>query len=145
MIKVNGKQRVLITRDYIVKYIVSHILKPILEKRKERFGELMAQISQLQTQLQDKRLGNQSINGLENDLQRLEREAQSTLLDIKICDPAMGSGHFLVESVDYLTDELINILTEYSEHNPIFEMLDQTRESILDNLQDQGLPLIPND
>jgi hypothetical protein len=99
----------------------------------------MAQIYQLQTQLQDKRLGKQSINGLQKDLQRLEREAQSTLLDIKICDPAMGSGHFLVEAVDYLTDELIAILTEYPEHNPVLEMLDQTRQSILQNLEQQGI------
>ncbi|MFM6076175.1 MAG: Eco57I restriction-modification methylase domain-containing protein, partial [Dolichospermum sp.] len=56
-----------------------------------------------------------------------------------ICDPAMGSGHFLVEAVDYLTDELINILNEYSEHNPILEMLGKTRNSILENLQQQGI------
>jgi len=79
------------TPDYIVKYIVSHTLKPILEQRQARFGELMVRIAQLHTQMQDKRLGVQSLNGLRKDLQRLEREAQSTLLDIKICDPAMGS------------------------------------------------------
>lgn len=132
------------TPEYIVKYIVSHTIKPILEQRKAKFSELMAQISQLQSQLQDKRLGKQSINGLQKDLQRLEREAQSTLLDIKICDPAMGSGHFLVEAVDYLTDELIAILTEYPEHNPVLEMLEQTRQSILGNLEQQGITINPD-
>ncbi len=29
------------------------------------------------------------------------------LLDLKICDPAMGSGHFLVHLVDYLADQVI--------------------------------------
>ena len=127
------------TPEYIVKYIVSHTIKPILEQRQTRFSELMAEISDLHNQMQDKRLGVQSINGLRKKLQRLEREAQSTLLDIKICDPAMGSGHFLVEAVDYLTDELIGILTQYPEHNPVLEMLDKTRESILENLQQQGI------
>ncbi|MFM6082947.1 MAG: DNA methyltransferase, partial [Dolichospermum sp.] len=127
------------TPDYIVKYIVSHTLKPILEERKQKFADLMTQINQLHEKITDGRLGVQSRNGLQKDLQRLERQAQNTLLDIKICDPAMGSGHFLVEAVDYLTDELINILNEYSEHNPILEMLGKTRNSILENLQQQGI------
>ncbi|MBE9218918.1 Eco57I restriction-modification methylase domain-containing protein [Dolichospermum flos-aquae] len=127
------------TPDYIVKYIVSHTLKPILEERKQRFADLMTQINQLHEKITDGRLGVESRNGLQKDLQRLERQAQNTLLDIKICDPAMGSGHFLVEAVDYLTDELINILNEYPEHNPILEMLGKTRNSILENLQQQGI------
>lgn len=132
------------TPDYIVKYIVSHTLKPILEQRQVRFGELMAQISQLHTQMLDQRLGVQSLNGLRKDLERVEREAQGTLLDIKICDPAMGSGHFLVEAVDYLTDELIRILTVYPEQNPVLEMLEQTRQSILQNLDQQGITVNPD-
>ncbi|MDD1414509.1 Eco57I restriction-modification methylase domain-containing protein [Dolichospermum sp. ST_con] len=132
------------TPDYIVKYIVSHTLKPILEERKQRFADLMTQITQLHEKFQDGRLGIQSRNGLQKDLQRLERKAQNTLLDIKICDPAMGSGHFLVEAVDYFTDELITILNEYPEHNPVLEMLKQTRESILGNLQQQGITIDVN-
>ncbi len=132
------------TPDYIVKYIVSHTLKPILEERQARFGELMVQITELHNQMQDKRLGVQSINGLRKNLQRLEKQAQSTLLDIKVCDPAMGSGHFLVETVDYLTDELIRILTEYPEYNPVLSMLEQTRQSILENLEEQGITINPD-
>lgn len=132
------------TPDYIVKYIVSHTLKPILEQRQAQFAELMGQIFQIHHQLQDKRLGTQSQNGLRKDLQRLERLAQSTLLDIKVCDPAMGSGHFLVEAVDYLTDELIGILNTYPEQNPVLEMLEQTRQSILQNLEQQGITVNPD-
>ena len=28
------------------------------------------------------------------------------VLNLNVCDPAMGSGHFLVESVQYLADEI---------------------------------------
>ena len=132
------------TPDYIVKYIVSHTIKPILERRSQKFTELMAEISKLHQQLQDKRLGVQSRNGIQKGLQRLGREAQTTLLDIKVCDPSMGSGHFLVEAVDYLTDELILILNKYLEHNPILEMLSQTRQSILENLAKQGIRISPD-
>ena len=34
------------------------------------------------------------------------------LLDLKICDPAMGSGHFLVSLVDYLADQVIAAMAE---------------------------------
>ncbi len=132
------------TPDYIVKYIVSHTLKPILEQRRSRFEELMREIGEIHRQLSDRRLGVQSQNGLRKDLQRLEREAQTTLLDIKVCDPAMGSGHFLVEAVDYLTDELIQILNAYPDHNPVLNMLEQTRQSILENLQKQGITIHPD-
>ena len=53
----------------------------------------------------------------------------------------MGSGHFLVEAVDYLTDELIQILNLYPEDNPVLTMLETTRQNIIDNLRQQGIIL----
>lgn len=32
------------------------------------------------------------------------------MLELKICDPAMGSGHFLVSLVDYLADEILEAI-----------------------------------
>ena len=34
------------------------------------------------------------------------------LLELKVCDPAMGSGHFLVSLVDYLADSVIAAMAE---------------------------------
>jgi type I restriction-modification system DNA methylase subunit len=132
------------TPDYIVKYIVSHTLKPILETREQEFKVLMGQISELQQQKNNKRLGLESLRGLDRELEILERRSQTILLDIKVCDPAMGSGHFLVEAVDFLTDELIQILNLYPDHNPILKMLDQMRNSIVENLRSQGIRLDPS-
>jgi len=36
----------------------------------------------------------------------------SRLLDLKICDPAMGSGHFLVSLVDWLADRVLAAMEE---------------------------------
>jgi Eco57I restriction-modification methylase/TaqI-like C-terminal specificity domain len=36
----------------------------------------------------------------------------SGLLDLKICDPAMGSGHFLVSLVDWLADRVLAAMAE---------------------------------
>ena len=73
----------------------------------------MTEIATRRQESSDRRLGNLSQQGLQKELQRLEKKAITTLLDLKLCDPAMGSGHFLVEAVDYLTDELIQILNLY--------------------------------
>lgn len=34
------------------------------------------------------------------------------ILELKICDPAMGSGHFLVTLVDYLADAILEIMAQ---------------------------------
>lgn len=38
----------------------------------------------------------------------------SRLLDLKVCDPAMGSGHFLVSLVDWLADRVLDAMAEAS-------------------------------
>jgi hypothetical protein len=131
------------TPDYIVKYIVHHTLGPILEERSERFGELMGQIAGVRKQLGDGRLGSDSIRALRDKLERLEHQARESLLDIKVCDPAMGSGHFLVEAVDFLTDRLIEVLNQYPEHNPVLTMLDRIRQDIVASLGRQGIAVDP--
>lgn len=36
----------------------------------------------------------------------------SAILELKICDPAMGSGHFLVTLVDFLADHILEIMAQ---------------------------------
>ncbi|MBC7249930.1 MAG: Eco57I restriction-modification methylase domain-containing protein [Anaerolineae bacterium] len=130
------------TPDYIVKYIVQHTVGPILEERAQRFNELMSRIVEVRRQLADERRST-GVPALRQELERLEHQARETLLDIKVCDPAMGSGHFLVEAVDFLTDGLIEILNCYPEHNPVLNMLDRIRGEIVDSLQRQGITIDP--
>ncbi|MCC7387306.1 MAG: Eco57I restriction-modification methylase domain-containing protein [Phycisphaerales bacterium] len=60
------------------------------------------------------------------------------LFDLKVLDPAMGSGHFLVEAVDFITDELLHFLNAFPV-NPVALALDRTREAILASLREQGI------
>ena len=41
-----------------------------------------------------------------------EADTAAQLLELKICDPAMGSGHFLVALVDYLADRVLVAMQE---------------------------------
>lgn len=145
------------TPDYIVKYIVSHTLGPILDERAGRFAELMDDITPKRQRLHrlDARLGERDLSNsvesrykneqllLRRELNGLEQEARETLLDVKICDPAMGSGHFLVEVVDYLTTRLITILNDYPDDNPVLGYLGRIRASILENMTAQGITVDP--
>ena len=64
-------------------------------------------------------------------LQELDPAARA--LKIKVCDPAMGSGHFLVSLVDYLADwvlaETVNA-EKAGSHSPVLDEMEEIRESI---------------
>jgi hypothetical protein len=76
------------TPDYIVKYIVAHTLGPIIEERAARFDELMERIAQVRDELARNPA---AVPAGRQELERLEHQARETLLDIKVCDPAMGA------------------------------------------------------
>ncbi|MEW6025913.1 MAG: N-6 DNA methylase [Planctomycetota bacterium] len=77
------------TPDYIVKYIVQNTV-----------GSLVKQI--------DKNLC-QSVKSVVKD-----DSFANEILKLKILDPAMGSGHFLVETLDYLAEEIASHPTTQS-------------------------------
>ena len=58
--------------------------------------------------------------------------------NIKVLDPAMGSGHFLVEAVDYITDKALDFLNGFP-WNPVTAHLADVRESIVHEMDEQGI------
>jgi hypothetical protein len=73
----------------------------------------------------------------------------SRLLDVKVCDPAMGSGHFLVSLVDYLADRVLLAVAEAPRlvpfadegspyRSPLIERIERTRRRVLDHARAQG-------
>ena len=64
-------------------------------------------------------------------------------LELKVCDPAMGSGHFLVNLVDYLADRVIDAMAEAEALvdgylSPLAERIEGIRNTIMDNAEDRG-------
>jgi Alw26I/Eco31I/Esp3I family type II restriction m6 adenine DNA methyltransferase len=72
------------TPDYIVKYIVEQTVSPLLKEIEERKPVKTARVE-----------GKQD-NSFANDI-----------LKLNICDPAMGSGHFLVEATIFLAEHIV--------------------------------------
>ena len=83
------------THDGLVKLIIRETAGPLVAERKAAF------LGQLEAWRHKKELK-------PADWEMLDRlDPASTMLDLKICDPAMGSGHFLVSLVDYFADEIL--------------------------------------
>ena len=70
------------------------------------------------------------------------RSWSERLFDLRVLDPAMGSGHFLVETVDFITDRLLKFLNQFP-INPVNFALERTRASILESLGEQGVTVDP--
>ena len=75
-----------------------------------------------------------------------ELDPAERLLDLKVCDPAMGSGHFLVHLVDDLADRVIAAMAEAEDLaanyvSPLAGRIDAIRATILANARERGWTL----
>jgi len=114
------------TPHYVVEYIVENTLRPILDQRRRAFEEAMEEV--------EKWRGKKSTHP--HRLEAARQKAIDSLLDLKVCDPAMGSGHFLVEAVDWLTRHFIEILDDHP-NNPILDFIDEIRGDVVESLEAQ--------
>ncbi|MBI5438464.1 MAG: hypothetical protein HY936_05895 [Nitrosomonadales bacterium] len=88
------------TYDGLVKLIIRETVGPLIAERKAAFHN---RIEHWQRKHELK----------PDDWKLLDSlDPATNFLDLKICDPAMGSGHFLVSLVDYLADEILETLAE---------------------------------
>lgn len=131
------------TPDHIVQYIVEHAVGPVLQ---EKFEAMRPKLRQAQ---QERRAFFQKQEALRKQGLRPEPESKAELIgqelvdelfDIKVLDPAMGSGHFLVEAVDHITDKALDFLNAFP-WNPVFAYLARMRETILREMDDQGITI----
>ena len=119
------------TPDDLVDLIVREAVGPLADARIEAFAAKAEEIASSQVP-EDQRMG------------RLKRlDPAEKLLELKVCDPAMGSGHFLVNLVDYLADRVIEAMAEAEALvdgylSPLVERIDGIRNTIMDNAEDRG-------
>jgi hypothetical protein len=88
------------TPDDLVQLIIARTLGPLVEERWARFETRADALAQ------DKRPKNARLG----EIARLD--PATAVLELKVCDPAMGSGHFLVSLVDYLADTVLRLMED---------------------------------
>ncbi|HYK86864.1 MAG TPA: hypothetical protein VEV19_15950, partial [Ktedonobacteraceae bacterium] len=133
------------TPDYIVKYIVEHTVGPVLKEKLEALRPLFREAEQFLRGQKDKEKALQKQRILakgdtpENETYKHYKDRLNVaFFDLKVLDPAMGSGHFLVEAVDYITDQMAKFLTGFK-WNPIVHELAETRREIQQEMERQGV------
>ncbi|MBA2849866.1 hypothetical protein G4V39_07605 [Thermosulfuriphilus ammonigenes] len=153
------------TPDYIVQYIVKNSIEPLIQEKLREFeewkdllktknkSELQKLIIEFNIPFDPKTyddrgriISEKNLNAYRNALLTLKDPAES-VLKLKILDPAMGSGHFLVGAVDYLSDRILEILAETSNksyfgkeiyRSPLIEKLENIRIRILEKAKKEG-------
>lgn len=96
------------TPKYIVDYIVENTVGPLVDEAARKVGELRPAIQrEIRTrQRERKRYPSDAVNQIEKATNAIEEQKRLLLepyLSLKILDPAMGSGHFLVGAADFLS------------------------------------------
>ena len=89
------------TPQELVDLIVDRTLKPLAEERLKAFED------------KSNELGSDHRPIPERHAELLAVDPAEAVLDLKVLDPAMGSGHFLVTAVDFLSDYIAE-LAEYA-------------------------------
>ena len=126
------------TPDDLVKLIIDETLEPLIDRRMQAFRDKAEDLAT--ADMDDARkLG---------ILKRLD--PATALLDLKVCDPAMGSGHFLVSLVDYLADQVIvamaesETIVEWAGYvSPLADRIDEIRNTILGNAEQENWTVDP--
>ena len=124
------------TPDELVGLILEETIGPLVRARLEAFA----------TETEKLRKSRRRLRFRLTELKRLD--PASRLLDLRVCDPAMGSGHFLVGFVDYLADRVIAAMAEAEGAlegyvSPLVEDIDTVRDTVLRNADAQGWTIQP--
>lgn len=122
------------TPEELVSLIIERAVGPLVEERLAAFRD-RADALKSDTRAGDARLV---------DLRALD--PASRLLELKICDPAMGSGHFLVSLVDWLSDRVLIAMAEaaagYPDYvSPLAARIESIRGRILAEAAKHGWPV----
>ncbi len=86
------------TPDELVRLVLRRTVGPLLEERRKAFTDKAAELGR------DRRDKTERVKLLR------EVDPAEAFVGLRVCDPAMGSGHFLVSLVDYLADQVLDAI-----------------------------------
>jgi hypothetical protein len=115
------------TPDELVRLIIEQTLEPLIEDRRQAFGRALASLRPSDSE-DTRRRGLRAADPAE------------AILSLRVLDPAMGSGHFLVGLVDTLTDHVLDAMAEAAVagaaleyRSPLADRIVEIRDTILAN------------
>lgn len=107
------------TPEYIVDFIVSNTVVRGLEERRAPMEEkLKTWLEEIKTVDADEK--DRMHRTVDDELLKFVEEQ---VLTFHVCDPAMGSGHFLVNAAHHITDFIVETLSRTSWENPFLDLV----------------------
>lgn len=115
------------TPDDLVGVILDETLEPLISERLNAFRSAIEALEPTDSEDSKRR-----------DLR--EYDPATAILSLRVCDPAMGSGHFLVSLVDTLADHVLDAMAEAAAlgagaayTSPLANQIEDIRSTILRN------------
>ena len=96
------------TPQDLVDLVIERTLGPLMEERRKAFADRAAE------------LGSDRRPKAVREAELAKADPAEAVLELKVLDPAMGSGHFLVTAVDFLSDHIAELV----EYPPEVDWLD---------------------
>lgn len=101
------------TPEYIVNYIVENTLGPIVEKAE---ADIRQKCKELEGKIKASRGSNRE--AYQKELGDVQTSLDDEVLKLKVLDPAMGSGHFLVRATEFLAEHIATNPYAHDAHTP---------------------------
>ena len=133
------------TPDHIVKYIVENTVGPVLAEKFDKLRPKFREAQQAYRKAVTRAEGFRKQGMKPDDPAKVANTYAGLvddLFDLKVLDPAMGSGHFLVEAVDFICDRILGEREGFLRAfpwNPVTRFLQDTREAIITEMERQGV------
>ncbi len=124
------------TPPELVRLALRETVGPLAQQGLDRFADAVAELAE------QGRSGSEAIAALR------DADPAEGMLRLRICDPAMGSGHFLVGLVDWLADRVIAAMAEAEAAVPgyvssLAERIRDARFTIVTSARRQGWDIDP--
>lgn len=107
------------TPEYIVNYIVENTLDPLVKEAQNKLKALKPEVDKATAKWQKLKEQKQGLEPTDKYDRKTAEERERLLepyLSLKVLDPAMGSGHFLARTTDFLAEA---IATDPSIESPV--------------------------
>ena len=109
------------TPDEVVSFLVKRGLKLILQEREKKIPWDIKRYVRKKTE-------------------KTFHTCMDRLLDIQVLDPAMGSGHFLVEALNQLTRWATGVLDRHPDH-PLLAEIEEDRKLVISEQKKKGIAI----
>ncbi|HHE71710.1 MAG TPA: hypothetical protein ENL34_05460 [Chloroflexi bacterium] len=97
---------------------IEHAMTSLLRERTQRYRRAMDQRLRVQTRSEAAPLCEDGVVSRDAALSVLSQEVQDALLGIRVLDPAMGAGEYLMAALDFLADGIVAAVAGYYRSRP---------------------------